>query len=129
MVKKQLEWAGFGAQKGNDFVESPGSETMELLEDTDHLIHLAMGAGAMCLIEQTWGVDFVNLGLIQNQQKCPSGGRLKLSTELDGISSLFILKPQKKEKKTSHPTMLNRFIFWGRQQSEIFRSYDSNAKC
>ena len=75
MVKKQLEGARFAAQKGDDFVESPGSETMELLEDTDHLNHshaiLAMGAGAMCLIEQTWGVDFVHLELVQYEQKCP----------------------------------------------------------
>lgn len=63
MVKKQLEGLGLGPKRAMillNLVESPGSETMELLEDTHHLIHphaiLAMGAGAMCLIEQTWGL-------------------------------------------------------------------------
>lgn len=133
-VKKQLEGARFGAQKGDDFVEYPGSQRMELLEDTDHLNHshaiLALRAGAMCLIEQTWGVDFVNLELIQYKQKCPKQeGDWSINWIGWHFQSAYPKATKKRGKNTSHPKMLNRFIFWGRQQSEIFHSYHSNAEC
>lgn len=55
-LRNSKKGLGLGPKKADEFAEFPGSETMELLADTDPLIHLAMGAGAMCLIEQTWGL-------------------------------------------------------------------------